>query len=129
MNIDSRYPIRHCLPPGGSGERAADTLTSLAGYRRSPRGNNDAQLFAQTRTLRIRQGHSFDFSIVVSTSPLRAVAILTQSDFHEVSRAAGPKRQGRKTLGRKPSRAEFKGVTSRALRCLTLRDFHIVSRA
>src|SRR6266581_986097 len=44
-----------------------------------------------------RQGRSFDFSIVVSTSPLRAVAILTQSDFHGVSRAVGPKRQGRKT--------------------------------
>src|SRR2546427_12404018 len=38
MNIDSRYPVRHCLPPGGSGERAAVTLTRVAGYRRSHRG-------------------------------------------------------------------------------------------
>jgi len=40
---------------------------------------------------RIRQGRSFDFSNVVTTSPLRAIAILPLGDFHEVSRAAGPK--------------------------------------
>jgi small-conductance mechanosensitive channel len=34
---------------------------------------------------------SLDFSNVPSTSPLRAVAILAQSHFHEISRAAGPK--------------------------------------
>jgi hypothetical protein len=38
-----------------------------------PEENSDAQLFAQSRTPRIRQAHSFDFSIVLSTSPLRAV--------------------------------------------------------
>jgi hypothetical protein len=62
MNIDSRYSVGHHFLLAGSGERAADTLTSLAGYRRSLKEDNDAQLFAQTRTLRIRQGHSFDFS-------------------------------------------------------------------
>ena len=34
-----------------------------------------------------RQRRSFDFSIEFSTSQLRAVAILTLSDFHEVSPA------------------------------------------
>jgi site-specific recombinase XerD len=58
-------------------------------------GSNDAQLFAQTRTLRIRQRHSFDFSSEFSTSRLQAVAILTRSDFHEVSRAEGPQGQRR----------------------------------
>ena len=42
--------------------------------------------------------YSFNFSNVGSTSPLRAVAILPQSDFHEVSRAAGPKGQPCKLL-------------------------------
>jgi len=47
-------PVRHELLLAGSGERAAITLTRVAGYRRSPGEDNDAQLFAQTRTLRIR---------------------------------------------------------------------------
>jgi hypothetical protein len=38
-----------------------------------------------------RQDDGLDLSIAASTSPLRAVAILPLSDFHEVSRAAGPK--------------------------------------
>jgi len=38
MDIDSRYPVRHKLLLAGSGERAAVTLTRVAGYRRSPRG-------------------------------------------------------------------------------------------
>ncbi len=35
----------------------------VAGYRASPGGDNDAQLFAQLRTLRIRQYYSLDLSI------------------------------------------------------------------
>ena len=42
----------------------------------APGGNNHAQLFAQTRTLRIRQRHGLDFSIEFSTSPLRAAVII-----------------------------------------------------
>src|ERR1700739_3811485 len=37
MNVDSRYPVRHNFPPGGSGERAASSLSRVTGYRRSPR--------------------------------------------------------------------------------------------
>jgi hypothetical protein len=87
MNIDSRYFVGHHFLLAGSGERAAITLTRVTGYRRSPGEDNDAQLFAQTRTLRIRQSDSLDFSNVVTTSPLRTVAILPRSDFHEISRA------------------------------------------
>src|SRR5882672_5350933 len=53
--------------PGGSGERAAVTLTRVASYRCSPRECNDAQLFAQSRTLRIRQLNGLYLSIVVSS--------------------------------------------------------------
>src|SRR6201982_2213783 len=35
MNVDSRYPVRHNFPPGGSGERAASSLSRVTGYRRS----------------------------------------------------------------------------------------------
>jgi hypothetical protein len=38
--------------------------------------------FAQSPTLRIRQSNSLDSSNVVTTSPLRTVAILPRSDFH-----------------------------------------------
>src|SRR6266404_7320952 len=67
-----RFPLSYkaCVPPGGSGERAAVTLTRVAGYRRSPRGEDtDAQLFAQSRTLRIRHLHGLNFSTVASISP------------------------------------------------------------
>src|SRR6266404_2329872 len=43
----------------------------------APQGeDNDAQLFAQTRTLWIRQLHGLDFSNAHSTSPLQAFCIL-----------------------------------------------------
>src|SRR5258707_4302780 len=65
-----------------------------------PQGeDNDAQLFAQSRMLRIRQLNGLYLSIVVSTSPLRAVASIPLSDFHGVSRAGGPKGQLTKTRG------------------------------
>jgi hypothetical protein len=66
-------------------------LNQARGLSPLPQGkNNDAQLFAQTRTLRIRQRHGFDFSSEFSTSPLQAVPMLTLSDFHKVSRAGRP---------------------------------------
>src|SRR3989442_1364856 len=75
------------------------TSTRVAGYRRSHSGRDDAQLFAQTRTLRIRQADGLDLSIADSTSLLPPVAMLPLSDFHKVSRAEGPK------------------MTSKAVRC------------
>src|SRR6266567_4078818 len=91
VDIDSRYPVRHKLLLAGSGERAAVTLTRVAGYRRSHRGR-------QRRPIIRSITHAPD-QTVVRPRPLHcsfdlaapAVAILTLSDFHEVSRAAGPK--------------------------------------
>jgi hypothetical protein len=51
------------------------TLNRVAGYRRSTEEHNDAQLFVQSRTLRIRQVDGLNLSTVVATSPLRTVAM------------------------------------------------------
>ena len=69
------------------------TLNRLAGYRCSRREDNAAQLFAQSRTLQIRQVDGLNLSTVIATSPLRTIAVVTRTDFHEISRAAGPKGQ------------------------------------
>jgi hypothetical protein len=91
MNINARYSVSHKLPPGGSGKRAATYINQGRGLSLLPSGRNDAQLFAQSRTLRIRQTDGLDLSIADSTSPLQPVAMLPLRDFHKVSRAAGPK--------------------------------------
>jgi hypothetical protein len=68
------------------------TLNRLTGYRRSPRGRQ-RRLIRSTGTLRIRQVDGLNLSTVIVTSPLRTVAIVTRTDFHKISRAAGPKGQ------------------------------------
>ena len=55
-----------------------------------PGEDNDAQLFAQSRTLRIRQANGLNLSIADSTSSLRAVAILSLSDFHKLCIFSSP---------------------------------------
>src|SRR5215472_16094018 len=92
MNVDSRHVVRHNVPPGRSGERAATALSRVTGYRRSTKRRGNAQLFAQPRTLRIRHIDSFNFSTEASISPPPTCTILTPtlSHFHEVSRAARP---------------------------------------
>jgi hypothetical protein len=69
------------------------TLNRLTGYRRSPRGRQRRPIIRSTGTLRIRQVDGLNLSTVIATSPLRTVAIAPRTDFHKVSRAAGPKRQ------------------------------------
>lgn len=54
------------------------------------RGDNDAHLFAQTRTLRIRHIYGLKLSSDGSTSPHLATVILPRLDFHGVSRAVCP---------------------------------------
>src|SRR5213078_1329158 len=54
-------------------------------------------------------------STVASTSPLQAVAILPLSDFHEISRAAGPKRHLQKSGGGGSSRSLIYLAGSRRL--------------
>src|SRR5215472_8111048 len=100
MNINSRDSVGHQLPPDRERGACCDYFNQGRGLPPfSPGENNDAQLSAQTRTLRIRQRHGFDFSIEFSTSPLRAVAILTLSDFHEISRAGRPSWTAMKVVG------------------------------
>ncbi|MCU1297484.1 MAG: polymerase, sigma-24 subunit, subfamily [Acidobacteriaceae bacterium] len=73
-DIDSRYPVRHNFPPGGSGERAASSLSRITGYRRSHRRRettpnyslNHARSGSDTRTL--------NFSTAKSISPLRSLS-------------------------------------------------------
>jgi hypothetical protein len=69
------------------------TLNRLTGYRRSPRGRQRRPIIRSTGTLRIRQVDGLNLSTVIVTSPLRTVAIVTRTDFHKISRAAGPKGQ------------------------------------
>ena len=92
MDIDSRHPIRHRLPPGGNGERAGLTLTWVSGYHRSHMGETTHHLFALSRTLRIKLTFGFSISTVISISPLPAVLDYYSelSDFHGISRAEGP---------------------------------------
>jgi hypothetical protein len=98
-----RFPLS-CTPYFSSWrERRACYEFLKQGHRLSPlpkEGRDNAQLFAQPRTLRIRQIDSLNFSTETSISPLRAFPILhsTRSNFHELSRAAGPTRQIRKQL-------------------------------
>src|SRR5450756_2200881 len=74
MNIDSRYPVGHKLLLAGAESVPQVTSTRVAGCRRSHRRRDNAQLFAQSRTLRIRQANSLDFSTAGSTSPLRTLS-------------------------------------------------------
>jgi hypothetical protein len=91
MNIDSRYPISHNVPPGRERRACCVYLKQGRGLSPLPLGEDkDAQLFAQSRTLRIRQSDGLNFSTAGSTSPLRAATILTLGDFHELSRAIRP---------------------------------------
>ena len=59
------------------------TLTRLTGYRRSRRGDNDAQLFAQSRTLRIRQATASTYPLLFrSRRSSTATILMTLTDFH-----------------------------------------------
>src|SRR6266849_1447328 len=94
---EHRYPLscKAYVPPGRERRACCGYLNQGHGLSPLPQGeDNDAQLFAQTRTLRIRQVYGIDFSTGISTSPLRAVAILTRDHFHKVSRAVGPQKTG-----------------------------------
>src|SRR2546430_17562844 len=102
MNVDSRYPVRHNFPPGGSGERAASSLSRVTGYRCSHRvtGYRCSHRRGETTpNYSLNHARSGSDTRTASTSPLRnqsrrseASPILpsTRSYFHEISRAAGP---------------------------------------
>src|SRR5258708_3996971 len=118
MDIDSRHPIRHRLPPGGNGERAGLTLTWVSGYRRPHRGDTTHHLFPQSRTLRNKLTFGFRTSTVISIWPLPAVLDYYSelSDFHSISRAEGPIQLTWKSAKRKLGRV-YKGQLLRNHRC------------
>jgi hypothetical protein len=97
-----RLPRSRTMASSGYSWRGAESVPRVAlcritGYRRSHWGDQRRPIIRSIRTLRIRQGHGLDGSTAISTSPLRAASILTRNHFHELSRANGPKGQGRKT--------------------------------
>src|SRR6266550_8284247 len=76
---EHRFPLfyKACVPPGRERRACCAYLNQGHGLSPLPPGeNNDAQLSAQSRTLRIRQSCGLNFSSANSTSLLRAVAIL-----------------------------------------------------
>ena len=65
MHVDSRYPIRHNVSSWRERRACCEFLNR--DHRLSPlpqNGRDNAQLFTQPRTLRIRQKNSFNFSTV-----------------------------------------------------------------
>src|SRR5215470_12384867 len=90
MDINSGYPIRHRLPPGGGGERAGDYFKQDLGLSPLPKGERQRNhLFALSSTLRIRQAYGLGFSTDYSTSPPSAIVDYCSAltNFHAVSRA------------------------------------------
>src|SRR6201993_2178690 len=75
MYVNSRYPIRHKVSSWRERRACCEFLNQ--GHRLSPlpqNGRDNAQLFAQPRTLRIRHAHSLNFSTAKSISPLRSLS-------------------------------------------------------
>src|SRR5206468_5725592 len=46
MDINSGYPIRHRLPPGGSGERAGDYIKQGLGLSPLPQGERQRTIYS-----------------------------------------------------------------------------------
>src|SRR5215813_7326008 len=64
MDIDSRYPIRHRLPPGGSGERAADFIKQGLGLSPLPQGERPRTIYS------LYHARSGSHTLTASASPL-----------------------------------------------------------
>jgi hypothetical protein len=92
MNIDPPLACKtYCFSWAGAESVPQVTLTKVAGYRHPHRGKRQGPFIRSTHTLRIRHVYRLDCSIDVSISPFPAFSYcLTLSDFHEISRAAGP---------------------------------------
>src|SRR5262249_55350368 len=64
MYIDSRYPIWHRLPPGGSGERAADFIKQGLGLSPLPQGERPRTIYS------LYHARSGSHALTASASPL-----------------------------------------------------------
>src|SRR5438046_10313198 len=71
MDVDSRYSVRHNVSPGGSAPPAANSLTRVAGYRSSPRTEDDAHLFAPSHTRQLRHVDDLNFHAATQRPPLK----------------------------------------------------------
>src|SRR6516165_9100675 len=80
----------------------AVALPRVTGYRGSPRRRAGRPLIRSTRTLRIRQTYGLDISTARTISPLPPAASLAQHDFHELSRARGPRTTDLANVSRQP---------------------------
>src|SRR5437667_5549466 len=100
MNINSRYLIGHQFSPGRERRACCGYLNQGHGLSPLPQGKTTTPNYSLKHA---RSGSdtytASTSSTVASTSPLQAVAILPLSDFHEISRAAGPKRHLQKKKG------------------------------
>src|ERR1700747_1099263 len=65
MDVNARYPVRHKGFLLGSGERAANSLTRVTGYRRSHRGEQT------TPNYLLNHARSGSDTRTASTSPVR----------------------------------------------------------
>src|ERR1700746_1670400 len=87
MDVNSRYPVRHNVSSWRERRACCDFLNQ--GHRLSPlppKATDNAQLFAQPRTLGITPAASLTFPSATQTPPLRACLILhsTRPNFHEI---------------------------------------------
>src|ERR1700758_2337061 len=64
MYIDSRYPIRHRLPPGGSGERARDYIKQGLGLSPLPQEERQRTIYS------LYHARSGSHTLTASASPL-----------------------------------------------------------
>src|SRR5437870_1587148 len=93
MDIDSRYPIRHRLPPGGSGERAGDYINLGLGLSPLPQREKQRTIYSLDHARSGSNLHSASASpLSFRSRHLPAVLdyCLDRNDFHGVSRAEGP---------------------------------------
>ena len=75
----------------GRGTQIAIIVRDLAALDADSKDLRNGRVGSPIRETSLEQLHGLDLSIVPSTSPLRAGAIIPLTNFHEVSRAEGPK--------------------------------------
>src|SRR5437773_7161288 len=93
MDIDSRYPIRHRLPPGGSGERAGDYINLGLGLSPLPQREKQRTIYSLDHARsgsNLRSASASPLSFRSRHLPAVLDYCLDRNDFHGVSRAEGP---------------------------------------
>src|SRR5438132_873311 len=127
---EHRFPLfcRTSLPPGRERRACCGYLNQGHGLSPLPQGKTTTPNYSLKHA---RSGSdtytASTSSTVASTSPLQAVAILPLSDFHEISRAAGPKRHLPTTSRRSPSRRDSTSPLSSRVARAFIRRWHSTS--